>query len=450
MNKRLSASTETIAAIATAPGRGGIGVVRVSGPHAALTAITLLGRTPAPRQATYAAFRDAGGAVIDRGIAIYYPAPNSYTGEDVLELQAHGGVAVLQLLLKRCLIEGVRLAQPGEFTKRAFLNNKLDLIQAEGVADLIDATSEQAVRCANRSLAGDFSKTIHEMVAGLIELRMLVESSLDFPEEGLDLLEKKRSEEMLSAIRVKLEQTLLLAHQGSVLREGAQVALVGQPNVGKSSLLNRLSGEEVALVSEIAGTTRDAIRQTINIKGVPLHITDTAGLRESPDIIEQMGMERTKQAIQKADIVIVLMEPHHIEDAEQKRVTELIPENTPTLYVINKIDLMQQTGRIETVNKETHIYISAKTAEGIDLLRDEILRIMDWHGESGVFMARERHLQALSQARAHLKVATDQMASTELFAEELRLAQNVLTQITGDFTSDDLLGEIFSRFCIGK
>lgn len=441
---------DTIAAIATASGRGGIGVVRISGRDLASITSKLLGSPLTPRHATFAPFLDADGSIIDQGIAIFFSAPNSYTGEDVLELQGHGGTAVLHLLLQRCLASGARLAQPGEFTQRAFLNNKLDLVQAESVADLIDATSEQAVRSANRSLQGDFSKAVHRLVEGLIDLRMLVEASLDFPEEELELADFKRCESKLALLCQELERVFNLARQGSILREGAYIVLVGQPNVGKSSLLNRLSGEDVALVSDIAGTTRDAIRQAINIRGVPLHIIDTAGLRDSQDVVEQMGMERTKQAMQKADAILLLMESQQEDIEPQQKILELIPDNLPRLFVINKIDLMNQSARIETRDGETYIYLSAKTDEGIDLLRDKILQLMDWHAESGVFMARERHLQALSQAQEGLFRATAASAQLELFAEELHFAQNALSAITGEFTPDDLLGEIFSRFCIGK
>jgi tRNA modification GTPase len=450
LGKRLPQSLEAIAAIATAPGKGGVGVVRISGRNLDLISVSLLGQTPSPRHATYTAFRDTDGSIIDRGIAIFFPGPNSYTGEDVLELQAHGGTAVLQLLLKRCLIAGARLANPGEFTQRAFLNNKLDLIQAEGVADLINATSEQAVRSANRSLEGDFSKAIHSLVEGLIQLRMLVEAGLDFPEEELDAVDRKQGEDRLAAIRAKLDQIVKLAQQGSILREGAQIVLVGRPNVGKSSLLNGLSGDDIALVSEIAGTTRDTIRQTISIQGIPLHIVDTAGLRESQDVIEQMGMERTKRAIQKADIVLVLVDIRDKDMEEHREIVELIPENIPTLYVINKVDLLNQPARLEILNEKPCIYLSAKSGEGIELLSNKLLELMDWHGEVGVFMARERHLQALFQAKEFLSRAANELTRAELFAEELRLAQEALTKITGSFTSDDLLGEIFSRFCIGK
>ncbi|TAJ80935.1 MAG: tRNA uridine-5-carboxymethylaminomethyl(34) synthesis GTPase MnmE [Gallionellaceae bacterium] len=441
---------DTIAAIATAPGRGGIGVVRISGRNVETVSVALLGQALLPRHATYVPFLDVDGSIIDQGIAIFFPGPNSYTGEDVLELQGHGGIAALHLLLQRCLASGARPAQPGEFTQRAYLNNKLDLVQAESVADLIDASSAQAVRSANRSLQGDFSKAIHKLVDGLIDLRMLVEALLDFPEEELDSVDFERGKNKLESLRAELARVMVLAQQGNILREGAHIVLVGQPNVGKSSLLNRLSGEDLALVSEIAGTTRDTIRQAINIHGVPLHIIDTAGLRESQDVVEQMGMERTKQAIQKADAVLLLMDAQQEDKAAHQKILELIPDNIPRLYVVNKIDLLQQEAHLETRGGDSYIYLSAKTEEGIDLLRDKILQLIDWHAEAGAFMARERHLRALAQAKQSLQRAAAESAQAELFAEELRLAQVSLSEITGEFSSDDLLGEIFSRFCIGK
>lgn len=441
---------DSIAAIATAPGKGGVGVVRISGQDLKSVAISILGRLPETRHATYSAFQDSDGTIIDRGIAIYFSAPNSYTGEDVLELQAHGGSGVLSLLLKRCLSENIRLANPGEFTQRAFLNNKLDLVQAEGIADLINATSEQAVRSANRTLEGDFSNAINLLVENLIKLRVQIEASLDFPEEQLELNNKQQYELKLNQIKDELEITFRMAQQGSILREGAQIVLVGQPNVGKSSLLNRLSGEEIALVSEVAGTTRDAIRQSISIEGVPLHIIDTAGLRKSQDIVEQMGIERTKQAITNADAVIVINDVKFNDSDELRKIFDLIPENIPRLYVINKIDLVQQKSRVEVYDNNYYVYISAKTAEGIDLLKRRILQMINWQGEEGVFMARERHLQALLQAKQNLNRASNEFERIEVLAEELRLAQEMLCKITGSFTSDDLLGEIFSNFCIGK
>lgn len=441
---------DTIAAIATPHGRGGIGVVRISGHELASISILLLGEELVPRHATYISFLDVDGTAIDQGIAIFFPAPNSYTGEDVLELQGHGGTAVLNLLLKRCLASGARLAEPGEFTQRAFLNDKIDLVQAEGVADLINASSEQAVRCANRSLQGNFSNAIHQIVSGLIDLRMLIEASLDFPEEELDVVDKIRYQQKLEVIRAELDRVFDLAKQGSILREGAHIVLVGQPNVGKSSLLNRLAGEDLALVSEVPGTTRDSIRQEININGVPLHIIDTAGLRETQDVVEQMGIERTKLSMQKADAILLLMDAQQKDETKHQKILDLIPSNIPRLYVTNKIDLLEQGAHMEPREEGDCIYLSAKTNEGVDLLRNKILQLIDWHAESGAFMAREHHLQALLKAKQGLKRAAEEGARAELFAEELRFAQDALSKITGDFSSDDLLGEIFGRFCIGK
>ena len=442
--------SDNIAAIATAPGRGGIGIVRISGHNLTKTAISILGSLPAPRIASYSSFIDADGVIIDQGIALFFPAPHSYTGEDVIELQGHGGTAVLQLVLQRCLQLGVRLAQPGEFTQRAFLNDKIDLAQAESVADLIDATTSQAARSAMRSLKGDFSTIVHELVAQLIDLRMLVEAMLDFPEEELDVPDVTRRDNKLASIRSVLENTLNLAQQGSLLREGAHVVLIGQPNVGKSSLLNRLSGEEVALVSDIPGTTRDVIRQSIQLNGVPLHIIDTAGLRESQDAVELMGIERTRSNIQKADVILLMVDAiHGLTDADKNILAEL-PEQTPRLYVLNKIDLLAEHPCVESTDGEATILLSAKTGAGIDLLKEKLLDLIGWHQESGVFMARERHLRALLQAQNHLNSAMSELDRAEFFAEELRLAQESLNEITGEFGSDDLLGEIFSRFCIGK
>ncbi len=443
-------SPDTIAAIATAPGVGGIGVVRVSGRNVAKVINALIGRHLKPRHASYSSFLDADGSIIDRGIAIHFPGPDSYTGEDVLELQGHGGSAVLQMLLRRCLESGVRMAMPGEFTHRAYMNNKLDLVQAESIADLINATNEQAARCATRSLEGDFSKAINKVLIELIDLRMRIEAGLDFPEEEIDPNEKDYCENKLNSILHQLEVVFKSAKQGSILREGAHIALVGQPNVGKSSLLNRLSGEEIALVSEIAGTTRDSIRQEINIQGVPLHIIDTAGLRETQDVVEQLGMDRTRDVINKVDAVLILMDVQQDCAIENQKIIELIPNSIPRLYVVNKIDLTNEKARIESRDGDIYIYLSAKTEDGIELLRNKILTMINWHGESGVYMARERHLEALVQANEFLHRAGNELLRPELFAEELRMAQESLGKITGEFTSDDLLGEIFSRFCIGK
>ena len=404
-----------------------------------------------PRNASLATFFDADGTRIDEGIAIYFPAPHSYTGEDVLELQGHGGSAVLQLVLQRCLDLGAKLAQPGEFTQRAYLNDKLDLAQAESVADLIDATTTQAARSAMRSLQGDFSSAIHQLVSQLIDLRMLVEAMLDFPEEELDTLDISKRNSKLSHIILELEKTLSLAQQGSLLREGAQVVLIGQPNVGKSSLLNRLSGEDVALVSDIPGTTRDVIRQSVQINGIPLHIIDTAGLRESLDKVEMMGMERTRSAADRADVILLLLDARSDISTEDKKILDSLPPNIPRLQVFNKIDLLHDhASSKESARNDSDVYLSAKTGAGIEMLRDKILALIGWHNDGGVFMARERHVRALRNAQQHLQLASTELMRPELFAEELRLAQDSLNSITGEFTSDDLLGEIFSRFCIGK
>jgi tRNA modification GTPase len=446
----LPQSPETIAAVATGPGVGGIGVVRVSGHNIKEVTMSLIGREIQPRHATLANFLDIDGSTIDQGIAIYYPAPNSYTGEDVLEIQGHGGSAVLQLLLRRCLQAGARIALPGEFTQRAYLNKKLDLVQAESIEDLINATNEQAARSATRSLEGDFSKAINRVINNLIELRIRIEAALDFSEEEIDQEEFCYVDKKFKSILNDLNHVFESAKQGSALRKGAHIALVGQPNVGKSSLLNCLAGDDVALVSEVAGTTRDTIRQEISINGVPFHIIDTAGLRESKDIVEQLGIQRTKEVLKKADVVIILKDVSNENEIEYLNFFELIPNNIPKVHIMNKIDLIMERARIDSIDGDTYIYLSAKTGEGINLLRDKLLNLINWHGESNVFIARERHLQALIRAKKFLNSAGDEMERPELFAEELRLAQEALGEITGEFTSDDLLGEIFSRFCIGK
>ena len=441
---------DTIAAIATASGRGGIGVVRVSGHGLATLAVAVLGKAPLPRCVTYSSFLDTKNQVIDQGIALFFPAPHSYTGEDVLELQGHGGAAVLQLVLQRCLELGARLAQPGEFTQRAFLNDKIDLAQAESVADLINATTSQAARSAMRSLQGEFSQAIHQLADKLIRLRMLVEAMLDFPEEEINAPDVVQRNVQLGVLSEELDKILNVAQQGSLLREGAHIVLAGQPNVGKSSLLNRLSGEDVALVSEIPGTTRDVIHQAIQIGGVPLHVVDTAGLRESRDAVEQMGIERTRSMLQKADVILILLDASCGIEADDRKILDELPPGIPRLHVFNKIDLLAQVARVEEQEGECHIYLSAKTGSGLELLRDKLLALIGWHQEAGVFMARERHVRALLDARGHLQHAAGETNRAEIFAEELRLAQESLNSITGEFTADDLLGEIFSRFCIGK
>ncbi len=446
----LPRSADIIAAIATAQGRGGVGVVRISGRGLDALAEGVLGKLPAPRHATYCSFLDGQGDTLDQGIALFFPAPHSFTGEDVLELQGHGGPAVLQLLLQRCLDLGARLAQPGEFTRRAFLNDKLDLAQAESVADLIDANTAEAARSAMRSLRGDFSAVVHNLVDELVYLRMLVEAMLDFPEEEIDAVDLAQRDALLGSLRARLQQTLDTAKQGCLLREGAHIVIAGQPNVGKSSLLNRLSGEEVALVSDVPGTTRDVIRQAIQIRGVPLHIMDTAGLRESEDVVENMGIARTRQTLHRADLILVLLDAAKGITVQDEAILAGLPADIPRLLVLNKADLLQGESA-DVPEGMSHVRISARTGEGIDGLRQKLLDAVGWRDqESGAFMARERHLRALGLAQAHLRQAAGVIAQAELFAEELRLAQHALNEITGEFTPDDLLGEIFSRFCIGK
>lgn len=451
MNPVQSPPNDTIAAIATAPGAGGIGVVRVSGPKAMTIAEGILGHCPAPRHAAYLAFNEADGSLIDRGIAIYFNAPHSYTGEDVLELQGHGGPALMQLLLKRCIALGARQAEPGEFTRRAYLNDKLDLAQAEAVADVINAATEEAARSAVRSLSGEFSAAIQRLLARLIELRMYVEACLDFPEEDIDFITQGRVAEKLAAIRQTLAEIFAQARQGNLLREGIQVVLVGQPNVGKSSLMNQLAGEEVAIVTPVAGTTRDVIRNVIQIQGIPLHITDTAGLRETSDEIEKEGIARTWRALGNAHIALLLVDAAHDIGETEKSILARLPPFLPKIWLHNKIDLSRQAPQIVMRGGEMHLYLSAKTGEGIDLLKAELLKLAGWQpaGE-GVFMARARHLAAMQAVRSHLERAGSLLTQAELLAEELRLAQESLGSITGEFSPDDLLGEIFSRFCIGK
>lgn len=442
---------ETIAAIATAPGSGGIGIVRVSGPACRHIAEGVLGHCPAPRYAAYLDFRDADSSLIDRGIAIYYVAPHSYTGEEVLELQAHGGPALMQLLLKRCLALGARQALPGEFTKRAYLNDKLDLAQAEAVIDVINASTEAAARSAVRSLSGEFSAYIQALLGRLIELRMYVEACLDFPEEEIDFITQGRVAEKLAVIQQELSAVFQSAKQGNLLREGIQVVLIGQPNVGKSSLMNQLAGEDVAIVTSIAGTTRDVIRSTIQINGVPLHIIDTAGLRETADEVEKHGIARTWRALENADVALLLVDATHGIGETEKSILERLPAVLPKIWIHNKIDLSAESPKKEVLNDETHIHLSAKHGQGLTLLREHLLALAGWQpsGE-GVFMARTRHLQALAAVEEHLALAIESLGQAELVAEELRLAQEELSQITGEFTPDDLLGEIFSKFCIGK
>jgi tRNA modification GTPase len=453
-----------IAAIATAPGRGGIGVVRVSGKDISSVVQALCGAIQLqPRFATYLPFRNDDGSAIDQGIAIYFKAPHSYTGEDVLELQGHGGPVVMQMLLARCLEAGqeigLRVAQPGEFTHRAFLNDKLDLAQAEAVADLIEASTEAAAKSASQSLSGVFSQTIHALVEKVIHLRMLVEATLDFPEEEIDFLEKSDARGQLERIRTNLNEIFQQAAQGALLRDGLNVVLAGQPNVGKSSLLNALAGADVAIVTAIAGTTRDKVTETIQMEGIPLNIIDTAGIRDSGDEVERIGIERTWGEVDKADVILHLLDASRGPTRADEQIIERFPANVPVLRLWNKIDLSGHKPAIDRMADATHVYLSATDRSGIDLLRSELLRVAGWQqtGESR-FLARERHLLALKAARDHLDIAAEFAAkdnqvndqALDLLAEELRIAQDRLNSITGEFTSDDLLGVIFSRFCIGK
>jgi tRNA modification GTPase len=455
-----------IAAIATAPGRGGIGVVRLSGINLDPVIQAVCGLEPGAqlqaRHATYLPFKNADGSMIDQGLAIYFKAPHSYTGEDVLELQGHGGPVVLQMLLARCLEAGreigLRLAQPGEFTHRAFLNDKLDLAQAEAVADLIEASTEAAAKSASQSLSGVFSKTIHELVQQVIHLRMLVEATLDFPEEEIDFLEKSDARGQLAAVRAALERVFNQAAQGAMLRDGLTIVLAGLPNVGKSSLLNALAGSDVAIVTPIAGTTRDKVTETIQIEGIPVNIIDTAGIRDVADAgdeVERIGIERAWAAVESADVIVHLLDATLGPTLADEEMVARFPSDVPVMRVWNKIDLSGHRPAIDRMTDATHVYLSATGQLGLDLLRAELLRLAGWQqtGES-LYLARERHLIALKAARVHLDsavgLAEQNGQSLDLFAEELRLTQERLNSITGEFTSDDLLGVIFSRFCIGK
>ena len=446
MSLALSRSPDLIAAIATAPGRGGVGVIRVSGADISPLAIAMLGRLPEARHATFSRFLDGNGAVLDEGIALHFVAPHSFTGEQVLELQGHGGPVVLNLVLQRCVELGARLAEPGEFTRRAYLNGKLDLAQAEAVADLIDAVSDEAARSAVRSLSGAFSARIAELVEALTRLRMLVEATLDFPEEEIDFLQQADAFGRLDRIDASLQAVRAQARQGALLREGLTVVLIGQPNVGKSSLLNQLAGFDAAIVTEIAGTTRDTVREAIQIRGVPLHIIDTAGLRDTDDTVEKIGIARTWAAVEKADVALLLVDAAHGLSASEATILQRLPEVT-RLTIHNKIDVTKEVPRV----RGNEIWLSAKTGDGVELLRDKLLESAGWQAAGeGAFMARARHLDALARGAHHLMAARELAAQLELFAEELRLAQVALSEITGEFTSDDLLGEIFSTFCIGK
>jgi tRNA modification GTPase len=447
----IPSDTDVIAAIATGQGRAGIGIVRVSGKNLTGLARELLGAAPEPRIATRAIFRDAAGKPLDDGIALYFPAPASYTGEDVLELQGHGGPVVLQMILRRCVELGARLAEPGEFSRRAFLNDKLDLAQAEGVADLIDAATEAAARSALRSMRGEFSALVRGFATRLVELRTLVEATLDFPEEEVDPLDREDGKRRLSRLADDLSRALASARQGSVLRNGLQVVLAGQPNVGKSSLLNRLAGEELAIVTEIPGTTRDAVRQSIQIEGVPMNIIDTAGLRDTSDTVEALGIARTWEAIEQADALLLVVDARGgVTDADLA-IARRLPRTLSRVTVFNKIDLSGDAPRTDEDPQGRRAYVSARTGSGMGGLRQTLLGLAGWQPETGdVFMARERHLVALERVAAALERAAQCAPRIELFAEELRVAQRELDSITGEVSADALLGEIFARFCVGK
>jgi len=447
-----------IIAVATAPGKAGVGVVRISGQNLKPIIKALFQRDLVPRQATLLSLRDVGGQLIDQLVAISFVAPASFTGEDVLELQCHGGPHLLELVMRRCLElgkeDGLVIAEPGEFTLRAYLNNKVDLAQAEAIADLIDAQSEAAVRGAARSLQGAFSNDINDLVEEITQLRILVESTLDFPEEEIEFLENAQARERLLAVKAKLQALRDGAKQGKILRDGIHLVLAGAPNVGKSSLLNRLAGEEVAIVTPIAGTTRDRVKESIQIEGVPMHIIDTAGLRHTSDEVEVKGIERTWEAIRLADLVVFLTAPNADKESDELRgqILEAIPPKCPVLELVNKADLFDKDF---VANKPDSLLISAKTGQGIEALKQKILETVGWNGpQEGAIVARRRHLDCLERAAEHIE-RSEQFAangnnSLELFAEELFLAQNHLGQITGRLIPDDLLGKIFSQFCIGK
>ena len=446
----LKGGGDTIAAVATPPGRGGIGIVRVSGPAARTVAQAVIGTLPPARLATHAAFRAADGSEIDEGLAIFFAAPSSYTGEDVLELQGHGGPVVMRELLRRCVELGARMAEPGEFTRRAFLNDRLDLAQAESVADVIDAASVEAARSAVRSLTGVLSRRVQALVDGLSELRVHVEACIDFPEEEIDPADRQWQRERLASLRRDLAFLLEDARQGSILREGLSVVLAGRPNVGKSSLLNRLAGEDVAIVTPVPGTTRDYVRATISFEGVPIHLIDTAGLRNAGDEVERIGIERTWRAIEEEAGAALLVEDALGASDEDRNLGARLPAGLPRARVVNKVDLTGESAGRSEESGDTVIRVSAKTGAGLEALREWLLDVAGWrpHGE-GLFIARERHLAALREAQEALDGAMRTQA-IELQAEELRVAQFELARIMGEFTPDDLLGEIFSRFCIGK
>ena len=457
---------ETIVAIATAPGRGGVGIVRISGKEAAAIAEVILGFKPKPRYAHYGPFKDPTGSVLDEGIALFFPNPHSFTGEDVLELQGHGGPVVLDLIMQSCVALGARPARPGEFSERAFLNDKMDLTQAEAIADLIDSASEQAARCALRSLQGVFSKKVHNLLEQLTYLRIYVEAAIDFPEEEIDFLSDGKVETMLNDLKSSVDAVLQEANQGAIMREGMNVVIVGRPNAGKSSLLNALAGSERAIVTDIAGTTRDVLKEHIHIDGMPLHIIDTAGLRHALDEVERIGIERAWQEIEQADRVLLMVDSstgeadpekllHTIYDEQglKEQADHFIEKHRLTV-VRNKADLSAEDIGFDDQGVYPTVTMSAKHNQGVDALRDHLKQVMGYNSTSeGGFLARRRHIEALKQAQQSILAGESQlqgMGAGELLAEDLRVAQQALSEITGEFTADDLLGEIFGSFCIGK
>lgn len=455
----LELTNDTIVAQATPPGRGGVGIVRVSGPAAKTVAERMLGYCPTPRKAEYLPFKDLKGAVLDEGIALFFQGPNSFTGEDVLELQGHGGPVLIDMIIKAILdFPDVRPARPGEFSERAFLNDKLDLTQAEAIADLIDTTSEQAAKAALQSLQGGFSYEIDQLVDQVIHLRMYVEAAIDFPDEEIDFLSDGKVSGDLEAIIDRLQQVMVQAKQGTLLREGMKVVIAGRPNAGKSSLLNALAGRESAIVTAIAGTTRDVLREHIQIDGMPLHIIDTAGLRESPDEVERIGIARAWDEIRGADRVLFMVDATETDAVHPADIWpeffEQLPDDLPFTVIRNKVDLNAEPVAIEDIGGIPVLHLSAKTGHGIELLREHLKHSVGYTATSeGSFMARRRHLDALERAREHLSIGQEQLEMNlagELLAEELRITQQHLNEITGEFTSDDLLGRIFSSFCIGK
>jgi len=453
MNTRAGA-TDTIAAIATPPGRGGIGILRISGPQTQSIAAAMLGDVPEPRHAALRVFRDAQGEMLDGGLALFFPTPASFTGEDVLELHGHGGPVVMDLVLARAVELGARVAQPGEFSQRAFLNDKLDLAQAEAIADLIDSGSAAAARAALRSLQGDFSTAVHTLTEAVTETRMHVEAAIDFPEEEVDFLADGALHSRIDGCLELCAQITAQARQGALLREGMTVVISGRPNAGKSSLLNRLAGYDAAIVTDIPGTTRDILRERINIDGMPLHVADTAGLRDEADVVEAEGIRRAQREMQRADRILYVVDATRLLDGEAiRRELATLPAEIPTSVVISKIDLVGGHSRYEQTQPPV-VYVSATTGEGMDLLREHLKECVGFQGaDAGTISARRRHLDALSRADEHLREAERQLTEQragELMAEELRQAQQCLAEITGEFTSDDLLGRIFSSFCIGK